>query len=481
MTDDGSPALTGTNTTTATITAVPPPNQAPTADPNGPYSAQVGNPVNFNGSGSSDPDGSIVAYAWDFGDGNTGTGANPTHTFGIAGTYTVTLTVTDDGSPALTGSNTTTATIADQPQLPVADPNGPYSGFINEAVSFDGSASVDPDGGAIQSWDWDFGDGGTGMGENPTHIYVADGTYTVQLIVTDDEGQVSAAAMTTAVIELRPANQAPVADANGPYSGFTGEAINFIGSGSSDAEDPNTALTFAWDFGDGNTGAGQSPSHSYSVSGTYAVTLTVTDSGGLSDTATTTAVIDDKPADGDSEALYNAWCLGCHGDFDQPNQASSIKVLGARSCSIDAAINGNPAAGGDTPYPDGVPEMQFMQGVLSGPSVDAISAWMNESPVSAVQRYTTTCASCHGVDGSGGFVAGDIRGKGNNVRQAILAEESMKFLSCLPEWEITAHGDFLGRDLVPRARRSGSGTTGPAFLLLLGGAMFIKRRRKSVR
>ncbi|MDH3578637.1 MAG: PKD domain-containing protein, partial [Gammaproteobacteria bacterium] len=92
VTDDGSPALTGTNTTTATITAVPPPNQAPTADPNGPYSAQVGNPVNFNGSGSSDPDGSIVAYAWDFGDGNTGTGANPTHTYGAEGTYTVTLT-----------------------------------------------------------------------------------------------------------------------------------------------------------------------------------------------------------------------------------------------------------------------------------------------------------------------------------------------------------------------------------------------------
>ena len=481
VTDDGSPALTGSGTTTATITAAPPPNQAPTADPNGPYSAQVGNPITFDGSGSSDPDGSIVTYAWDFGDGNTGTGANPTHTYAAAGTFTVTLTVTDNGSPALTGSGTTTAAIADQPVLPVADPNGPYSGFANEAVTFDGSGSVDPDGGAIQFWDWDFGDGGTGTGEIPTHIYVADGTYIVELTVTDDEGQVSATAMTTAVIQLRVVNQPPVADANGPYSEFVGGTIAFDGSGSSDAEDPNTALTFAWDFGDSNTGTGQSSTHSYSAAGTYTVTLTVTDSGGLSDTATATAVIDDRSTGGDGETLYNAWCLGCHGDFDQSNQASSIKVLGARSCSIAAAIDGNPAAGGNTPYPDGVPDMQFMQGVLTGPNVDAISGWMNGSPVSAVERYATACSGCHGADGSGGFVAGDIRGKGNNVQQAILNEDSMKFLSCLPASEITSFGDFLGREVIIRSGGSGSGTTGPMFLLLLGGAVFLMRRRRSIR
>ena len=102
-------------------------------------------------------------------------------------------------------------------QLPIADPGGPYNGFVNEAIAFDGSGSTDPDGGAIQSWDWDFGDGSTGAGESPTHIYVANGTYAVQLTVTDDEGQTSAVAMTNAVVEARPANQAPVADAGGPY------------------------------------------------------------------------------------------------------------------------------------------------------------------------------------------------------------------------------------------------------------------------
>ena len=476
VTDDG--GATSTAYTTASITA---PNTAPNAGAGGPYSGSVGNLISFDGSASSDAEdaNSSLTFAWNFGDGNTGTGEGATHSYAAAGTYTVTLTVTDSGG--LSNSATTTATITDQAVLPVADPKGPYSGFVNEAVSFDGSGSADPDGGVIQSWNWDFGDGSTGTGEFPTHIYVADGTYVVQLTVTDDEGQISAAALTTAAIEMRPVNQAPVANANGPYSEIVGEAITFSSAGSSDAEDANTALTFAWDFGDGSAGTGQSLIHSYAAAGTYTVTLTVTDSGGLSGSAETTAVIDELPTSGEGETLYNAWCLGCHGDRDQPNQASSIKVLGARSCSIDAAVNGNPAAGGSTPYPDGVPDMQFMQGVLDGPSIDAISAWTSGLPASGAERFVTTCSGCHGADGSGGFVNLDIRGKGNLVRQAILNENSMKFLSCLPEYEITAYGDFLGRPVGVGASSGGSGSTGPTSLLLLCSAVFLLRRRSLVR
>jgi PKD repeat protein len=86
-------------------------NQNPIADPNGPYTGTVGEAVQFDGSGSSDPDGSVAAYLWDFGDGNTATGVNPTHTYATASLFTVTLTVTDDDGAD--DSATTTATIED--------------------------------------------------------------------------------------------------------------------------------------------------------------------------------------------------------------------------------------------------------------------------------------------------------------------------------------------------------------------------------
>jgi PKD repeat protein len=85
-------------------------NSPPTADAGGPYLGSFGLPVTFNGSGSTDPDGDPLTYAWDFGDGGTGAGVNPTHTYSFSGTYTVTLRVTDPFG--LYGGDTTTAVIA---------------------------------------------------------------------------------------------------------------------------------------------------------------------------------------------------------------------------------------------------------------------------------------------------------------------------------------------------------------------------------
>lgn len=85
-------------------------NLPPVSDPNGPYNGSVGVAVNFDGTGSSDPDGSIDSYAWDFGDSSHGTGPNPTHSYAAAGTYTVTLTVTDNIGAI--DMKTTTAAIA---------------------------------------------------------------------------------------------------------------------------------------------------------------------------------------------------------------------------------------------------------------------------------------------------------------------------------------------------------------------------------
>jgi nucleoid-associated protein YgaU len=73
-------------------------NQSPRAVISGPTSGLVGQSLSFSGADSSDPDGRIVSYVWNFGDGATGSGVNVTHSYKAAGTYKVTLTVTDDGN-----------------------------------------------------------------------------------------------------------------------------------------------------------------------------------------------------------------------------------------------------------------------------------------------------------------------------------------------------------------------------------------------
>ncbi|MEJ2706816.1 MAG: Ig-like domain-containing protein [Anaerolineales bacterium] len=110
--------LVDSNLATVSIT-VTPVNDPPKANVNGPYTGTVGIAVQFDGSASSDVDGTIVSYDWDFGDGTSGTGPNPTHTYAETGTYTVVLTVTDDGGAA--DSGTTSANIQSTPnQAPVA-------------------------------------------------------------------------------------------------------------------------------------------------------------------------------------------------------------------------------------------------------------------------------------------------------------------------------------------------------------------------
>src|SRR5439155_4181170 len=90
-----------------TVTAT---NHPPTAATGGPYSGVEGTAVSFNGTGSSDPDGDAITYAWSFGDGGTATGATPAHVYADNGTYTVSLTVTDSHGAA-SAPATTTATI----------------------------------------------------------------------------------------------------------------------------------------------------------------------------------------------------------------------------------------------------------------------------------------------------------------------------------------------------------------------------------
>jgi VCBS repeat-containing protein len=117
---------TGPLCTTAIVAiTIMPVNDAPIADANGPYSGGIGAQIDFDGSRSSDVDGTIVSYDWDFGDGNFGSGSNPTHTYAGEGNYTIELTVTDDGGKNATDN--TSANIQLVPNNPPDATDDPYA------------------------------------------------------------------------------------------------------------------------------------------------------------------------------------------------------------------------------------------------------------------------------------------------------------------------------------------------------------------
>src|SRR5207247_7276758 len=148
----------------------------------------------FDGSGSSDPDGTIMACPWTFGDGGSAAGMSVSHAFATAGNYTVTLTVTDN--KGMTARDTALAGITNRP--PVANAGPDQTTSPGTALTLNGTGSSDPDG-TITSYGWNFGDGGSGTGATVSHPYATAGTYTATLTVTDNSGAQSS---DTAVITV---------------------------------------------------------------------------------------------------------------------------------------------------------------------------------------------------------------------------------------------------------------------------------------
>lgn len=172
----------------------PPPNQLPIASFTSSCTAFT---CTFDGSASTDPDGSVQSYAWTFGDGGTGTGTSPSHTYPTAGVRTVTLTVTDnDGG---TGSRSAQVTPGQTNEAPHAAFTSTCDG---RTCTLDGSASFDNDG-TITGYAWDFGDGTQGSGANPQHRYSAGANYNVTLQVTDNAGATGSLTKTLAVPDFR--------------------------------------------------------------------------------------------------------------------------------------------------------------------------------------------------------------------------------------------------------------------------------------
>jgi PKD repeat protein len=155
----------------------------------------------------------------------------------------------------------------------------PTSGVTPLTVTFDASGSYDPDGN-IASYDWDFGDGVTGVGAITTHVYATIGTYEARLTVTDNDGLTGSATESIRVISP---NEVPHADFQFlPSTGIYPCQITFDAGASHDPD--GTIVQYSWNFGDSSHGSGPVVTHTYTRWGTFFVSLTVTDNSDITDT-----------------------------------------------------------------------------------------------------------------------------------------------------------------------------------------------------
>lgn len=254
------------NFTTAT-------NQPPVAVISAPSNADKKTLITFDGSNSYDPDGFIVNYLWDFGDGETATGSIVSHQYQISGDYSVTLVVTDDDGD--TGAAVHQITINNNAPTAVIAVDYQYI-EPGETVTFDGTGSYDPDGDSL-TYEWKLGDG-TVIGTEAiiTYTFIQSGTYEVILTVTDDD---PVNPMSDSVSVMIYVNSPPVADFTyDPEDPYFGEVITFDGSISSDPD--GYIVNWTWDFDTGDYAYGEIVYYVYVSGGWYTVTLTVTDDMG---------------------------------------------------------------------------------------------------------------------------------------------------------------------------------------------------------
>lgn len=218
-------------------------------------------PISFQDA-STISSGTITTWAWDFNGEASSVAQNPSHSFATPGLKTVTLTVgTADGC---TSSQSYQVEVFPLPQAMFTAPEE----CLGDATNF-----TDLSVGTITNWDWDFGDLNTSTLPSPVHTYGSAAQYNVTLMVTTDKSCVDAITL-------------PVIVSTNPVANFTfveaceNDDVIFT---STSSINPGTLDTWAWDFGDSNTGSDENPTHSYSPAGTYTVGLTVTSAAGCFD------------------------------------------------------------------------------------------------------------------------------------------------------------------------------------------------------
>jgi PKD repeat protein len=248
--------------------------------------------VNFDASTSTDSDGEVMQYEWDFdGDGSFdgyGSDATISHTYTTPGIFSVRMRVTDDAGAQTSAQSTVTVNaLSNTP--PVAEfTRTPATGDAPLDVAFDATGSHDPDG-RIVRYDWDFdGDGGWDAydsGPQVSHFYTRPGLYSARLRVTDDSG--TQTSVRDGIDVQVPGNFAPDAALTVTPNLDVEFGALLDAGGSVDTD--GSIVKYEWDFdGDGTWDSyGESPtvSHDYGALGTYTPLVRVTDDDGSQDVA----------------------------------------------------------------------------------------------------------------------------------------------------------------------------------------------------
>jgi len=221
-------------------------------------------------------------YAWDFGDGGTSTAEEPTYTYTAAGTWTVSVTVTDE----LGLEDSCSFELVVNPPLALsdcmADPNPTK---VDYATDF----SVTVSGGIGEyTYEWNFGDDSTSEAATPTHTFTTPGTYTVTVTVWDELENMQTCSFELVVNPPLSLSDCQ-ADPDPTWIGYSTEFSVAVTGGVA-------PYTYDWDFGDGGSSTDESPAHAYAASGTYTVTVTVTDSLGNTDDCSFDLDVDESAA-----------------------------------------------------------------------------------------------------------------------------------------------------------------------------------------
>ncbi|WP_057832913.1 S8 family serine peptidase [Colwellia sp. TT2012] len=313
-------------------------NKAPVVYVNGPYQGSVNSAINFSSAGTYDPDGSVSYYSWDFGDGYTSNQANPSHSYSVETSYTVSLMVTDNQGLSTTVDTTATVGGSGGGTLKNGVAVNGLSANVGQSIDYtivvpanatDLVISISGGNGDADLYtryasapttnQYDCRPYAGGNSESCTETNPQAGTWYVSVQAYASFSGLTLQASYQAGSGTTP-NETPVADPGGPYTGTAGTSVSFTGSNSYDPDGQIT--THSWNFGDGSSSSQTNPRHTYTNGGSYNVTLTVTDNDGASNYTSTSAVIEG----GSSSGLTNACAAQAPQDYVTAENGTPICV-----------------------------------------------------------------------------------------------------------------------------------------------------------